>query len=151
MGELKEIFGEQVVGLSDHFNGILSGPLGYMAGARIFEKHVTFDRSQKGTDHSFALEPDGFRKFVRDIRRTPEMMKLRKKADLGEEPVFQKLGKSLVYRHDLKKGHQIKASDLSSKIFSDHGIPVRKSKDLIGATLAVDASGGNKCSHSDFV
>ena len=61
-------------GLSDHFNGILSGPVAYMMGARVFEKHVTTNRSQKGTDHGFALEPEGFRKFVRDVRRVPEMM-----------------------------------------------------------------------------
>ena len=57
------------IGLSDHFNGTLSGPIAYMAGARVFEKHVTFNRAWKGTDHPFALEPKGFENFVRDIRR----------------------------------------------------------------------------------
>ena len=35
-------------------------------GARVFEKHVTLNRGWKGTDQSFALEPEGFSKFVRD-------------------------------------------------------------------------------------
>lgn len=149
--DLEREFQAQVIGLSDHFNGILSGPLGFMAGARIFEKHVTFDRSQKGTDHSFSLEPDGFRKFVRDIRRTPEMMYCREKDDLGQEPVFQKLGKSLVFRVSLQAGQTVTANDLTSKIFSEHGIPVRESHLILGKTLAVDVEHGRKCKRSDFV
>ncbi len=62
------------IGSSDHFNGILSGPIAYMKGARVFEKHVTLNRASKGTDHSFALEPEGFRKFVRDIKRVGQML-----------------------------------------------------------------------------
>ena len=62
--KLKDLFPDLKIGISDHFNGILSGPIAYMLGARVFEKHVTFDRSLKGTDHPFSLEPDGFRKFV---------------------------------------------------------------------------------------
>jgi len=45
-----------------------------MKGARVFEKHVTLNRASKGTDHSFALEPEGFRKFVRDIKRVGQML-----------------------------------------------------------------------------
>ena len=51
---LKQTFPDIVIGSSDHFNRILSGPVAYMQGARVFEKHVTLDRSSKGTDHSFA-------------------------------------------------------------------------------------------------
>ena len=54
-----------------------------MLGARVFEKHVTFDRSLKGTDHPFSLEPDGFRKFVRDIKRTPQLLKLNEVVSLA--------------------------------------------------------------------
>ena len=66
---LKKKYPELIIGSSDHFNGILSGPVAYLQGARVFEKHVTLNRGWKGTDHSFALEPEGFSKFVRDINR----------------------------------------------------------------------------------
>ena len=90
---LKKKFKKCTIGSSDHFNGILSGPIAYMLGARVFEKHVTLNRSWRGTDHSFALEPEGFRKFVRDIERTPEMLPLKNKILIGKEAVFKKLGK----------------------------------------------------------
>lgn len=147
---LSERFPDHIIGLSDHFNGILSGPLGYVAGARVFEKHVTFDRSQKGTDHSFALEPDGFRKFARDIRRTPEMLAVREKENLGQEPVFRKLGKTLVYNKDLKAGEVITIKDLSSKIFSDSGIPVRESQSVIGRILLKNVSEAQICAYDQF-
>jgi len=55
--DLAEEFPDCVIGLSDHFNGVITGPIGYMKGARVFEKHVTLNRSWKGTDHSFSLSP----------------------------------------------------------------------------------------------
>lgn len=138
------------IGLSDHFNGILSGPLGFVAGARIFEKHVTFDRSKKGTDHSFALEPDGFRKFCRDIRRAPIMLGSPVKTDLGDEPVFKKLGKSLCFSKSITAGSIVSIDDLSSKIYADHGISVKRSKDFIGKTVSRSVSAGEKCTVEDF-
>ena len=74
-----------------------------MMGAKVFEKHVTLNRASKGTDHSFALEPEGFRKFVRDIKRVPKMLPLKDSKTLGTEYVFQKLGKSLVPIENLKR------------------------------------------------
>lgn len=131
-------FPQCVIGSSDHFNGTLSGPVAYMLGARIFEKHVTLNRSWRGTDHSFALEPDGFRKFVRDIRRVPDMMPPKSDDDLGNEFVFQKLGKSLVANRDLKQGSEIKINDLSGKIFNSIHIPVRESNKVIGKKVLKD-------------
>ena len=78
-------FPQCIIGSSDHFNGILSGPVAYMKGARVFEKHVTLNRAWKGTDHSFALEPQGFRNFIRDIRRVRHMLPPKPTDDLGNE------------------------------------------------------------------
>ena len=92
---LRKNFPDCTIGLSDHFNGILSGPIAYMMGARVFEKHVTLNRSWKGTDHSFALEAEGFRKFVRDTMRVDKMLTEPSNNTIGYEPVFKKLGKSV--------------------------------------------------------
>jgi sialic acid synthase len=65
-----DTFPDVVVGYSDHSNGIAMAPLAYALGARIIEKHFTLDRTLKGTDQPFSLEPAGLRKMVRDLRRT---------------------------------------------------------------------------------
>ena len=129
---LKKEFPDCVIGSSDHFNGILSGPVAYMQGARVFEKHVTLNRGWKGTDHSFALEPQGFRKFVRDIKRVKHMMPLKDSIDLGKEKVFQKLGKSIVAFREIKMGEVLTLENLSGKIFKKTYTPVRDSSKLIG-------------------
>jgi len=129
---LSKEFPSVTVGSSDHFNGTLSGPVAYMLGARVFEKHVTMNRAWPGTDHSFALEREGFRKFCRDIRRVRHMMPLKPDDDLGNEFVFQKLGKSIVAATDIDAGEKITIDMLSGKIFSDHHIPVRESNTVIG-------------------
>ena len=136
--KLSKLYPKTSIGLSDHFNGILSGPLAFMLGARVFEKHVTFNRSWKGTDHSFSMEPDGFRKFVRDIRRVPKMMKEKNKSSLGKEKVFYKLGKSIVANKSIKAGKKLKIEDLNGKIFDKQYIPIRECFSLIGKKLKKD-------------
>ena len=139
---LSKNFPKTCIGLSDHFNGILSGPVAYLQGARVFEKHVTFNRSWKGTDHNFSMEPEGFRKFVRDIRRVPKMMKEKNHNEIGKEEVFSKLGKSIIANKKLKKGKKIGIDDLNGKIFNKQFIPIRESFSLIGKKLKKDLNKG---------
>ena len=125
-------FPDCIIGSSDHFNGILSGPIAYMLGARVFEKHVTLNRGWKGTDHSFALEPEGFRKFVRDIKRVKDMLPAKNENELGEEAVFKKLGKSLTAYKNIEIGDVFSLENLSGRIFNSTYIPVRDSHKVIG-------------------
>lgn len=66
----RALFPHIVIGLSDHDKGIAMAPVAYALGARIVEKHFTLDRTWKGTDQAFSLEPVGLRKMVRDLKRT---------------------------------------------------------------------------------
>jgi len=138
------------IGSSDHFNGTLSGPVAYLKGARVFEKHVTLNRAWKGTDHSFALEPEGFRKFVRDIKRVRHMMPPKPADDLGNERVFKKLGKSLVAYEDIRAGEKLTFSNLTGRIFNTQYIPVRESNQIIGSTARRDIAKGEPIHYSDI-
>jgi N-acetylneuraminate synthase/sialic acid synthase len=148
---LKREFSNCVIGSSDHFNGTLSGPIAFMVGARVFEKHVTLNRSWKGTDHSFALEREGFRKFVRDIKRVSKMLPPKPENELGSEKVFMKLGKSLVPNRDLKKGDILTLDNLSGKIFDKQYSPVRESIFFIGKTLINDIKSGHPIMRNDVI
>jgi sialic acid synthase len=140
---LSKEFPDLTIGSSDHYSGISSGPIAYMKGARVFEKHVTLNRSWKGADHSFALSTQGFRKFVRDIKRTPEMMKAKPEVELGSEMVFGKLGKSVVTACDLKAGEELTLDNLSGKIYGKQYIPVRETNKIIGKKLNKDIKKGD--------
>ncbi|OZG74869.1 hypothetical protein BTA51_00190 [Hahella sp. CCB-MM4] len=138
---LKEKYPSVQVGLSDHFNGILSGAVGYQLGAEVFEKHVTFDRSWRGTDHSFALTLHGFENFVRDINRTQQMLRHELPEGVGTEAVFKKLGKKIVAATDIKSGEYFDVKNLSCRI-NGEGVPVRDSVRLIGKLAKRDYKSG---------
>ena len=143
-------FPQCTIGSSDHFNGTLSGPVAYLNGARIFEKHVTLNRAQKGTDHSFALEPSGFRKFVRDIKRVRHMLPPKPADDIGKEYVFQKLGKSIIARTDISLGDTITLDNLTGRIFVAEYIPVRESNQLIGRVTKRSITQGEPIRFTDL-
>lgn len=144
-------FPDCTIGLSDHFKGIVSGPVAYMKGARVFEKHVTFDRTWKGTDHAFALMHHGFRNFVRDIKRVPEMMSPKEDEELGKEYVFTKLGKSLIVNSNLSNGDMLTLDNLSGKIFEKQYLPVRQSGNVIGKKVARDMRAGEPIVWDDLI
>jgi sialic acid synthase len=104
------------LGLSDHENGIDAGPLAYILGARVFEKHFTINRSNKGTDNAFSLEPEGLSKFIRNIKRVDILMGSSEKKQLESEikPLI-KMRKSPVLKMLKKKGEIIELSDIALK------------------------------------
>jgi N-acetylneuraminate synthase/sialic acid synthase len=104
------------IGLSDHENGIDAGPIAYMLGARVFEKHFTLNRANKGTDNAFSLEPTGLEKFIRNIKRVEILLGSHEKKQLPEEekPLI-KMRKSPVLNCIKKKGDVLKISDFDLK------------------------------------
>lgn len=104
------------LGLSDHENGIDAAPIAYMLGARVFEKHFTLNRSNKGTDNAFSLEPAGLNKFVRNIERIEKLLGSSEKKQLdSEEGPLTKMRKSIVLIKNKKKGDILNNSDVGLK------------------------------------
>tara|TARA_B100000579_G_scaffold381141_1_gene349505 strand:- start:2 stop:1027 length:1026 start_codon:yes stop_codon:yes gene_type:complete len=133
----KKTFPDNIIGLSDHENGIDAGPIAYLLGARVFEKHVTLDRGLKGTDHAFSLEPLGFSKFIRNIRRIPQMLGNNEKKILDSEkkPVF-KMAKSIVAKKNITKGEKINLESVTFKS-PGGGLPPYKFYELENKTFKV--------------
>ena len=60
----KQKFPEALLGLSDHTQGHVT-VLGAIAlGARVIEKHFTDDKSRKGPDHAFAMNPKEWKDMI---------------------------------------------------------------------------------------
>lgn len=64
---LKEQF-HVPVGISDHSPGSLVPVASVALGATIIEKHLTFDRSQKGPDHPYAMTVEEMKDMVAQVR-----------------------------------------------------------------------------------
>lgn len=112
----RQCFPNNVVGLSSHDNGIAMPIAAYMLGARVIEKHFTLNHTLKGTDHAFSLEPIGFTKMVRDLRRTRVSVGDGVKRTYESEVApMVKMGKKLVAAHDMPSGHSLTKQDIAIK------------------------------------
>jgi N-acetylneuraminate synthase/sialic acid synthase len=128
----RERFPDIVIGLSDHQSGIAMGPVAYLLGASIIEKHFTLNRAMKGTDHAFSLEPAGMRKLVRDLHRTRWALGSPGKCMLEcEKHAALKMGKKLVAVRYLQPGHVLAAKDIAIKSPGD-GLPPYELENVIG-------------------
>lgn len=61
-------------GYSDHTVGTMACIAAVAMGAKIIEKHITFDKTAEGPDHSCSAEPEEFADMVRQIRRLEVML-----------------------------------------------------------------------------
>jgi len=129
---MREMFPGVVIGLSDHYNGTVSAPIAYMLGARIIEKHFTLDHTWRGTDNAFSLEPEGFRKMVRDVRRTSIMLGDGIKRVLeSEKAPIRKMARSPYAACEILCDDVIDPEDIELKTPAD-GIDAWKIEKLIG-------------------
>jgi sialic acid synthase SpsE/sugar phosphate isomerase/epimerase len=97
------------VGYSGHERGIAVSTVAAALGANIIERHITLDRAMDGPDHAASLEPQGFKKMVRDIHMVSLAL------GTGEEKFFSRgeilnretLAKSLVAARRIELGEII--------------------------------------------
>jgi N-acetylneuraminate synthase len=68
MDRLRYLFPQAPIGISGHWEGIQIDAAAVALGATMIERHYTLNRSWRGTDHKASLEPDGLRRWVRDVR-----------------------------------------------------------------------------------
>lgn len=131
-------FPEAIIGYSGHDNGILAPVLAYMLGATVVEKHFTLNRSWKGTDHRFSLEPEGLRKMVRDLRRVDIALGDGKRViyDFEVEP-RKKMGKGIYASKALRAGSIITWEAISLKT-PTNGVPAYMAEKMIGKKLKID-------------
>ena len=104
------------IGLSDHTSGVIISSAAAAMGAPLIEKHVSLDRTMKGTDQPGSLEESGLHKLVDYIRA----IELAMGSDLKEinpatKVAKEKLARSLTSKRDIKKGEVLKDDMLCLK------------------------------------
>lgn len=138
-------------GFSDHTPGLLLAPVAVAMGATIVEKHLTLDRSLKGTDHACSLEPDEFRQLVANIRQVEAALgRADKPFAAGVAAVRAKLGRSLVTREPLAAGTRIEEPMLILKCPGD-GLSWLDRRQVVGRRLKRDLAADEKLTLEDVV
>jgi N-acetylneuraminate synthase/sialic acid synthase len=111
---LRVMFPNILIGFSSHHSGILPLVIARTLGASIIEVHFTMNRSWRGTDHGFSIEPKGLTQLVEDIHRVSVMIGNGDKEVLSEEisGFVKKLGKGIYVKRPMKAGERIGKHDL---------------------------------------
>jgi len=110
---LQKSYPQFTIGYSDHTIGISTALAAVAMGAEVIEKHITLDRTMKGTDQAGSCGPSGFMKMLRDIRNFED--------SLGIEDIFMssdvqdaktKLARSIATKRTLSTGDVVSIDDL---------------------------------------
>ena len=145
----REKFGA-ILGYSDHTPGDVV-PLGSVAlGAKVIEKHFTFDRKLKGPDHPHSMEPQEFADMVRRVRDLEAALGSSKKEVVAEESetvIVQRRG--LTATKDLVKGARLKKTDII-ELRPALGIYPKYKDAVVGKTLKKSLKAGTPIRWEDI-
>jgi sialic acid synthase len=105
-----------IVGYSGHEQDIFISVGAVALGAKVIERHLSLDRTWKGSDHKASLEPDMFKALVANIRRLEQALESDAKIVFPAElPNREKLAKSLTTRCKIPQNSVITREMLAAK------------------------------------
>jgi N-acetylneuraminate synthase len=137
MKSLKNI--HQLIGYSGHERGISVTLAAVAMGAKIVERHFTFDRNMEGPDHAASLHPSEFKELVNGIREIEHALGDGETRNISQGEMINRenLAKSIVASSNLTKGTIIERKHL--KILSPgQGLSAQYYDQLIGKKLQRD-------------
>ena len=115
MESLRERYGLPV-GYSGHERGLGPSVAAAALGACVVERHVTLDKTLKGTDHKASLTFEEFAAMAAMIREVERAMQVKgKKVFPDEQGAAKKLRKCIVFSRDLPAGHVLVPADLTTR------------------------------------
>jgi N,N'-diacetyllegionaminate synthase len=128
------------VGLSDHTLGTHVAPAAVALGACIVEKHYTLDRTRRGPDHPFAIEPRELKELVAQIRDVEAALGdgiKRGPSDAEAQEMYAKARRSIVTTCAIRCGSVITRDMLTVKR-PGHGIRPKLIDAVVGRVARVD-------------
>jgi N,N'-diacetyllegionaminate synthase len=134
---LQRVFGCPV-GLSDHTTGVEAACAAVALGARVFEKHLTLDRSMEGPDHQASMDPAQMRQYCATLRSVRAGLgDGHKRVMPAEENTRRAFRRFLVAARDLPAGAVLGPEDIHFKKVVD-GLSPRCLDLIVGARLTSD-------------
>lgn len=138
-----------IVGYSGHERGTFIPIAAAALGARIVEKHITFDKAQEGPDHKASMLPSEFRIMVEDLRNLEKALSKNKNVNQAETLCKEAFAKSAVSLKKLQKGHILTKKDIDFRS-PGKGIFEHEISDYLGRELKKEINTGDYISKEDF-
>ncbi len=128
-----------LVGYSGHERGIAVSLAAVGLGAKIIERHFTFDRNMEGPDHAASLEPLEFNDLVSGIRELEKALGEGSERLLSQGEMINRenLAKSLVSTCNLKQGTVIKPKHVKA-LSPGQGLSAQFFEKIVGLKLKRD-------------
>ena len=131
---LKEKFPDNIIGYSDHTlpKDMKSLEIATLLGAKIIEKHFTFDKTLPGNDHYHAMNKEDLKIFITNLERDFNLLGSFKVSTIEDEKIARENARrSLVSKYFIPKDKIIEPTDISWKR-PGSGISPRNFNKLIG-------------------
>jgi len=142
-----------LAGLSDHTLEPITAPsAAVVLGASVVEKHFTIDKSMKGPDHEYALEPDELDQMISAIRDTEQVLGSGEKRVLDvEEELYEKARRAIHTIQDVEEGDII--SEENVKVLrpgeKEAGLDPKFYDEIIGETAVRSVEKGEGLQWND--
>lgn len=137
--EYQKDFPDIPIGYSGHESGVSITVAAVALGAKVVERHITLDKTWKGSDHEASLEPAELAELVRSIRLVERALGSGIKRMLPcEKPCHDKLGKSVVAKVKIPKGTVLTEDMLTVKVAEPMGVVAEDIFQLVGKTVKDD-------------
>ncbi|XP_055206008.1 N-acetylneuraminate-9-phosphate synthase isoform X2 [Gorilla gorilla gorilla] len=138
ISEYQKLFPDIPIGYSGHETGIAISVAAVALGAKVLERHITLDKTWKGSDHSASLEPGELAELVRSVRLVERALGSPTKQLLPcEMACNEKLGKSVVAKVKIPEGTILTMDMLTVKVGEPKGYPPEDIFNLVGKKVLV--------------
>ena len=138
MQTLMQAFPHLDVGYSDHTLSSIACLCAVAMGARVIEKHFTYDKQADGPDHMLSADPAEM-KWLVDAVRDFEIMRgsgIKRPAD-SEKNTRRNNRKSVVLNRNVKAGERLTEQDIAVKR-PGYGIGPKYFEQIVGRTVAAN-------------
>lgn len=116
---LKKVFPNYLIGISDHTlpdKNMVVLTTAVLLGAKVVEKHFTFDKSLKGNDHYHSMDFHDLKTFMENLDLLEKILGQSEKKPLEKEmPARKYARRSIVAKTDIPLGTKIKEDMLDFK------------------------------------
>ena len=130
-----------VSGLSDHTLGTTASIAAVALGGSVIEKHFTLNRSDKGPDSEFSIEPDELKQLCTACHEAWQSLG---QGDITPKPAEENsrgFRRSIYFVSDLPAGSIVKSSDIR-RIRPGLGLPPKFYDKIVGKKLKTDVQRG---------
>jgi N-acetylneuraminate synthase len=145
------LIGDCPVGYSGHERGINIAIAAVARGARIIEKHLTFDRNMEGSDHGASLLPHEFFEMVTAIREVESALGDGKERIVSQGEMMNRsnLAKSIISTKKIKAGEVITRDTIDIRS-PGRGLQPNRLEELVGRRARRDILPGDFFYPSDI-